>query len=57
LRDPEGKLMRRLAVRGLPTTILIDAEGREVGRVVGPAEWDDPEAVAFIHKLLGPKKP
>jgi thiol-disulfide isomerase/thioredoxin len=57
LRDPEGKLMRRLAVRGLPTTILIDAEGREVGRVVGPAEWDDPEAVAFIHKLIGAKRP
>jgi len=34
---------------GLPTTILIDAQGRELGRLVGPAEWDDPEMVSFLR--------
>ena len=53
----QGKLMRRLAVRGLPTTVLINAQGQEVGRVVGPAEWDQPEAVKFLRRLLSPKQP
>lgn len=33
---------------GLPTTILIDAQGQELGRLVGPAEWDDPKMVNFL---------
>lgn len=53
--DPKGKMMRRLAVRGLPTTILINAEGLEVGRIIGPAEWDHPKAVDFLRRLLSPK--
>ena len=57
LRDPRGQLMRRLAVRGLPTTILINARGFEVGRVVGPVEWDKPQVVAFLRRLLSPKQP
>lgn len=57
MRDTQGKVMRRLAVRGLPTTILIDAKGNEVGRVVGPAEWDKPDVADFLRRLLAPKKP
>jgi hypothetical protein len=37
---------------GLPATLLIDAEGREIGRMVGPAEWDTPEAKALIRAAL-----
>jgi thiol-disulfide isomerase/thioredoxin len=37
---------------GLPTTLLIDAQGREIGRKVGPAEWDSPEVVRVIQKYL-----
>jgi thiol-disulfide isomerase/thioredoxin len=54
--NSQGKLMSRLAVRGLPTTILINAQGQEVGRVVGPAEWDKPDAVKFLRGLLAPKQ-
>ncbi len=57
LRDTNGKLMRRMGVRGLPTTILIDANGQEVGRVTGPADWDQPEIIKFIRTLLSPVKP
>ena len=32
-----------------PTTILIDTEGREVGRLIGPAKWDSPEARRLIE--------
>jgi hypothetical protein len=50
--DSTGNVSRALAVVGLPTTLLIDAEGRELGRLVGPAEWDAPEMVAFLRSRL-----
>ena len=37
---------------GLPTTLLIDGQGREIGRLVGPAEWDDPEMVGFLRQYV-----
>lgn len=47
--DPSARAMFAIGVVGLPTTILIDGEGRELGRLVGPAEWDSPEMVEFIR--------
>jgi thiol-disulfide isomerase/thioredoxin len=49
--DSSGKAMRELGVLGLPTTILIDREGREIGRLIGPAEWDAPDMIEFIRCL------
>lgn len=46
--DQTGASQRAFAVTGLPSTVLIDAEGRVVGRMVGPAEWDSPEAQALL---------
>lgn len=34
---------------GLPTTILIDKEGREIGRLSGPAEWDSADAKRLVQ--------
>ena len=50
--DKGGKLIRALRARGLPTTILFNKENQEIGRVLGIAEWDAPEAVTFIQKCL-----
>ncbi len=36
---------------GLPYTIFIDAEGRQVASASGPQEWDDPEAIAYIRQM------
>ncbi len=47
--DPGSTATRAFGVRGLPTTLLIDAEGREVGRLEGAAEWDAPEAKDLIR--------
>jgi thiol-disulfide isomerase/thioredoxin len=44
--------MRKLSIVGVPTTLLIDRQGGEVGRVTGPAEWDEPEIVHIIEQLL-----
>ena len=53
--DGSGKAAGALSVRGMPTTLLIDRDGRELGRLVGPAEWDSTEMVAFIHTQLAPQ--
>lgn len=50
--DPNGALGRDFAVKGLPTTFVIDREGRVVAGLVGPAEWDSPEALAFLRHYL-----
>ncbi len=47
--DQTGNSQRAFAVTGLPATVLIDTRGRVVGRMVGPAEWDSPEAVALLR--------
>jgi thiol-disulfide isomerase/thioredoxin len=50
--DPTAKEGTRLKVIGMPTTILIDREGREIGRLIGPAHWDSPEAERLIEAQL-----
>lgn len=47
--DPTGASQRAFLVTGLPATVLIDASGRVVGRMIGPAEWDSPEAIALLR--------
>ncbi|GAB4573954.1 MAG: hypothetical protein Tsb008_09830 [Rhodothalassiaceae bacterium] len=52
LTDPRMALMGAFGVVGLPTTILLDREGREIGRLVGPADWNSTEARALITRAL-----
>jgi thiol-disulfide isomerase/thioredoxin len=47
--DTSAKASRELGALGVPTTLLIDREGNEIGRLLGPAEWDSPEMVDFIR--------
>ena len=55
--DVKGKLSRKVGVEGLPTTVLINAEGQLVGRVLGVLEWDAPETVNYLAQTLGSPKP
>ena len=50
--DSSADAAGALGIFGIPTTLLIDREGREIGRLVGPAEWDSPEALALIEPVL-----
>jgi thiol-disulfide isomerase/thioredoxin len=50
--DPSTRSGSALRVIGMPTTILIDREGREIGRLPGPAEWDSPDAKRLIESHL-----
>lgn len=50
--DPEFRAPFALGVRGLPATLILDEQGREVARLTGEARWDGPEAKALIDALL-----
>ena len=38
---------------GMPTTLLIDPQGCEIGTLAGPAEWASDDAVKLIEAALG----
>ncbi len=48
-------LKRAGKVVGLPTTILIDAQGCELGILAGAAAWDSPDAMRLVAALRGPR--
>jgi hypothetical protein len=50
--DPTARMSAELKVVGLPATLLVDAQGREVGRLLGPAEWDSDEAKRLIRAVV-----
>lgn len=51
--DPSGASARTLAVPGLPTTLLIDREGRELGRISGAVPWDGAAAAELVRFAIG----
>lgn len=52
--DPTTRSGSALKAIGMPTTILIDAEGREIGRLPGPAAWDSEDAKRLVTETIGP---
>src|SRR5262245_14999849 len=42
----------RVATVGVPTTLLLDRQGRELGRISGPAEWDSASIVEFLKSVI-----
>ena len=46
------RIAQELGALGLPTTLLLDRQGRELGRLVGPAEWDSAEMVTFLKSQV-----
>ncbi len=52
--DRETMLSTALGGDGvLPTTVLYDASGQEVARVVGGYDWQSPEAKALVDEAVG----
>ena len=50
--DPKSEVGRAFGARGLPTSFLIDREGKVLGRVEGAAEWDSPKILGVLQPLL-----
>ncbi len=50
--DASGKALAALGLEGIPVTLLIDRDGREIGRKLGALEWDSPAVVDAIRRSL-----
>ena len=50
--DPELKLVKQFKMRGLPTSILIDKNGKEFGRVVGEIDFTDKNFISLLKKYI-----
>jgi thiol-disulfide isomerase/thioredoxin len=55
--DPSAKVFQDLKIisraHGMPTTLLIDPSGCEIGTLAGPAEWASEDATKLISAALG----
>lgn len=52
LHDPSGGIEQKYQVNGLPTTFLIDRDGRIRRKVLGAVEWDQPVFADPIRDML-----
>ena len=55
--DPTAKTFQDLKAIGrafgMPTTLLVDGQGCEIGAIAGPAEWASEDAIKLIKAALG----
>jgi thiol-disulfide isomerase/thioredoxin len=51
LLDPHSAAAQTLKARGLPTSVIIDKQGRQRARLEGAADWSSPEAIAAVRRL------
>ncbi len=52
LLDSSGEVGTWFDVNAFPTTFVLDKEGRIIGRVLGPREWDSQASVALFDYLI-----
>ena len=50
--DPELRLVKKFKMRGLPTSILIDKDGKEFGRIVGEIDFTDKEFIKILKNYI-----
>ena len=51
-RDPRGRVAVKYGVTALPTTVVINPKGVEIGRIIGDIDWDTTDVRSFFRKLL-----
>jgi thiol-disulfide isomerase/thioredoxin len=50
--DPKSTVGHAFEVEGLPTSLLIDRDGKVIGKVEGAAEWDSPKILRVLEPYL-----
>ncbi|MES2915921.1 MAG: TlpA disulfide reductase family protein [Pseudomonadota bacterium] len=50
--DQTSLAFSNLGVFGLPTTLIVDGDGRELARLIGPAEWNSPDMEEFLATFI-----
>jgi thiol-disulfide isomerase/thioredoxin len=53
--DSSALILDQLHALGLPASVLVDRQGKEIGRMLGPADWSSPEALALIKAAMAEK--
>ena len=48
--DPEFKLSKILSLRGVPTTIFFDRQGKEFARVIGSIDFIDKKFINWLSQ-------
>jgi thiol-disulfide isomerase/thioredoxin len=55
--DRSAKVFQELKLAGkafgMPTTVVVDRSGCEIGEMAGPAEWSSPDGVKLISAAIG----
>ena len=52
LLDLDGDVSFLYGIRGLPSTYIIDREGKIIGKAVGPRDWSSQESIKLFKTLL-----
>ena len=50
--DEKGQAFSTLSIGGMPSSFLLDRNGKIIERIVGAREWDHPANVAALKKML-----
>jgi thioredoxin-related protein len=49
--DPEYVLANKIGLRGLPTTLIVDRNGKEIARVIGSINFSDEKFISWLKNL------
>ncbi len=52
VRDPEKRISNQYGTFMYPETYVIDRQGRLVRKIIGPLEWDEPDTLDFLNRVL-----
>jgi peroxiredoxin len=52
LLDSSGKTLDLFEINKIPTTLIIDKNGKMIGRIIGPRNWSSPEFFSLIEQML-----
>ena len=55
--DANSAFLHAFGAYGLPLTVLVDPQGREIARATGAVQWDAPDAIAWFRTLSGTRNP
>jgi peroxiredoxin len=53
LLDKQGEVSAKYAANAIPTTYIINKQGKALGKAIGPRKWDGDHAKDLIEELLG----
>ena len=52
LVDPKSETLDIFEVTGIPTTFVIDKQGKMLGKAIGPRDWNSSEIVSYLTQLV-----